>query len=248
MSFIQKGSKNKWVEYLQISLISLGYSIGSYGIDGHFGGGTENAVFKFQANNGLKEDGKVGNDTWNAIKEKIKPIQEKLIQKGYNVGGCGADGIYGNSTKEAVKNYQRDNGLSVDGIAGSVTQNSLFNSTDHIFNLASNPVLFNFIGNYYKKKKEEEQTNLMIKNLSYFIVQKIKNENEEFFGICNKITSNVFNFLKIEAKITSYDVSYTCKAGFLKVTLNAKSGESLNMKVINIFSKILLFLKLRDFY
>ena len=80
------------------------------------------------------------------------------------------------------------------------------------------------IGDFYKKKKEEEQTNLFLNHITNFIVQNIQKEKEEFFGICNKISSNVFDFLKIEAKITSYDVSYTCKVGFLKVTLNAKSG------------------------
>lgn len=227
MSFIQRGSKDRWVEYLQISLISLGYSIGSCGIDGNFGRGTEEAVKRFQADNGLQADGKVGNNTWNAIKGHIKPIQEKLIQKGYNLGGCGADGIYGNSTKEAVKNFQRDNGLSVDGIAGHNTQDSLFNSQSNfdIAKFALNPILLNYLGgDYSQKKAEEERTNLMIKNLTNFVVQKIQKENEEFLEICNKIKTNVFDFLKIETKITSYDLNYTCKAGFLKVILNAKSG------------------------
>ena len=120
MSYVQRGYKNKWVEYLQMSLVSLGYSIGPYGIDGNFGQSTENAVFEFQADNGLEEDGKVGNDTWDAIKEQIIPIQEKLIEKGYDVGPSGADGIYGYSTVEAVKNFQRNNGLNVDGIAGLI--------------------------------------------------------------------------------------------------------------------------------
>ena len=34
----------------------------------------------------------------------------------------------------------------------------------------------------------------------------------------------MFNFIKIDIKITSLDTTYTCKAGFLKVTLNAKRG------------------------
>ena len=45
-----------------------------------------------------------------------------------------------------------------------------------------------------------------------------------FLEICNKINSNVFNFLKIDVKITTLDLTYTCKVGFLKVTLNTKSG------------------------
>ena len=143
------------------------------------------------------------------------------------MGGCGADGIYGDSTKEAVKKFQRDHGLSADGIAGPDTQDSLFSSQtnyDNIFNPNINPIMLNVLGDYYKKKKEEEQRNLFLNHITNFIAQNIQKENEEFFEICNKISSNVFDFLKIEAKITSYDVSYTCKVGFLKVTLNAKSG------------------------
>ena len=69
MSYIQKGYKNRWVEYLQMSLVSLGYSIGPCGIDGHFGNDTEEAVYQFQADNDLDEDGKVGDNTWDVIKE-----------------------------------------------------------------------------------------------------------------------------------------------------------------------------------
>ena len=227
MSYVQRGYKNKWVEYLQMSLVSLGYSIGPYGIDGNFGQSTENAVFEFQADNGLEEDGKVGNDTWDAIKEQIIPIQEKLIEKGYDVGPSGADGIYGYSTVEAVKNFQRNNGLNVDGIAGPNTQDALFSSPDPILNPIFNPVLLRMAANLYNKQIEEKQTNnfdFSKIDLSKFIVQRLQKEKEYFLEICNKINSNVFNFLKIDVKITTLDLTYTCKVGFLKVTLNAKSG------------------------
>ena len=223
MSYVQRGYKNRWVEYLQMSLVSLGYSIGSYGIDGNFGQSTENAVIDFQADNGLEEDGKVGNDTWDAIKDKIIPIQEKLIEKGYDVGSCGADGIYGYSTVEAVKKFQRNNGLSVDGIAGPNTQDVLFSSPDPKFN----PIFLRIAANIYNKQKEKEQTNIFDFSkidLTKLIVLRLQKEKDEFLEICNKITSNVFNFLKIDVKITSLDITYTCKVGFLKVTLNAKSG------------------------
>ena len=180
MSFIQRGSKNRWVEYLQISLVSLGYSIGPYGIDGHFGEGTENAVYDFQADNGLQQDGKVGNDTWNAIKDQIKPIQEKLIEKGYNLGGCGADGIYGNSTKEAVKSFQKNNGLNPDGIAGPDTQDVLFSSKNfNILNPVFNPALLGIMGKMLNKKRESESmTNNLILNFDIIknVLAKAKNE------------------------------------------------------------------------
>lgn len=47
METIKKGDKNKYVKYLQFSLVSLGYYIGPSGIDSNFGDGTENAVFQF---------------------------------------------------------------------------------------------------------------------------------------------------------------------------------------------------------
>ncbi|OBR96818.1 putative peptidoglycan binding domain protein [Clostridium ragsdalei P11] len=48
----------------------------------------------------------------------VKAVQEKLMSKGYSVGRCGADGFLGGSTLEAVKGFQRDSGLAVDGIVG----------------------------------------------------------------------------------------------------------------------------------
>ena len=56
----------------------------------------------------------------------VKELQKKLQAAGYNVGGTGADGIYGKNTAAAVKQYQKDNGLAVDGIAGKNTLTSLF--------------------------------------------------------------------------------------------------------------------------
>ena len=51
----------------------------------------------------------------------VKALQEKLIALGYSCGGAGADGDYGSGTANAVRRFQRDNGLSVDGIAGPKT-------------------------------------------------------------------------------------------------------------------------------
>jgi peptidoglycan hydrolase-like protein with peptidoglycan-binding domain len=174
MSYVQKGYKNRWVEYLQMSLVSLGYSIGPCGIDGHFGGGTENAVIDFQADHNLNQDGKVGNNTWNEIKAEIKPIQEQLIKLGYSVGSCGADGIYGYSTVEAVKNFQKNNGLSVDGIAGPNTQNALFNSST---SLLTNPAFLGIMGKYMFNEQPKQDNTLDLSKidlgkLAIFMLQK----------------------------------------------------------------------------
>lgn len=50
---------------------------------------------------------------------EVRQIQEKLKRWGYYKGNV--DGIYGSQTLEAVKSFQRKNGLTVDGIAGQRT-------------------------------------------------------------------------------------------------------------------------------
>jgi len=77
----------------------------------------------------------------NAKGPLVKKVQNKLINIGYSgtslgsittdVEGCKADvekcdGIYGKLTKEMVKQYQKDNGLAVDGIVGQQTYDAMF--------------------------------------------------------------------------------------------------------------------------
>lgn len=50
---------------------------------------------------------------------EIRTIQEKLKRWGYYSGSV--DGIYGSQTVSAVKSFQKKNGLTVDGIAGTQT-------------------------------------------------------------------------------------------------------------------------------
>jgi N-acetylmuramoyl-L-alanine amidase len=51
--------------------------------------------------------------------DTVKEIQQKLSNWGYYSGSV--DGIYGSKTEEAVKYFQRKNGLTVDGICGTST-------------------------------------------------------------------------------------------------------------------------------
>ena len=51
----------------------------------------------------------------------VKSLQQKLIKCGYSCGIAGADGIFGSGTKTAVRAFQKDHGLSVDGLAGEKT-------------------------------------------------------------------------------------------------------------------------------
>ena len=55
--------------------------------------------------------------------EEVKKIQTKLKEWGYYSGNI--DGIYGTGTFNAVKSFQKKNGLDVDGIAGEKTLKAL---------------------------------------------------------------------------------------------------------------------------
>ena len=55
--------------------------------------------------------------------DEVKQIQTKLKNWGYYNGSI--DGIYGSNTVEAVKYFQRKNGLTADGIAGNKTLSAM---------------------------------------------------------------------------------------------------------------------------
>lgn len=55
--------------------------------------------------------------------DEVKQIQTKLKNWGYYYGEV--DGIYGSKTLSAVKSFQKKNGLTVDGIAGTQTLNAM---------------------------------------------------------------------------------------------------------------------------
>jgi peptidoglycan hydrolase-like protein with peptidoglycan-binding domain len=51
----------------------------------------------------------------------VKVLQRLLIGSGYSVGSSGADGSLGPATDKALRKYQQDNGLTVDGSCGPKT-------------------------------------------------------------------------------------------------------------------------------
>ncbi|MBR0537388.1 MAG: spore cortex-lytic enzyme [Clostridia bacterium] len=67
--------------------------------------------------------------------EEVRQIQKKLKDAGYYTGAV--DGIFGAKTRDAVKAFQRDCGLTVDGVAGpktllylGITSSSAYTSSD----------------------------------------------------------------------------------------------------------------------
>ncbi len=153
---LRKGATGTAVVTLQTRLIELGYLTGD--ADGKYGIATAEAVTLFQKNNGLLRDGIAGKDTQTklysatAVKaesatptpaptsslimkgdsnESVRELQARLIALGYLSGS--ADGKFGVQTFEALKAFQRKNGLKVDGIAGTNTL-TLLNSSNAISN------------------------------------------------------------------------------------------------------------------
>ena len=55
--------------------------------------------------------------------DEVTSIQSVLKEKGYYTGNI--DGIYGTKTKNAVTKFQKDNGLTADGIVGKQTLSAL---------------------------------------------------------------------------------------------------------------------------
>ena len=88
-----------------------GAGIGGLAVASYAGGGTEAVVT--EAANIVKGD----------TKENIKKVQQRLKDLGYYT--ISVDGIWGPKTLAAVKNFQRDYGLTVDGIVGTWTERAL---------------------------------------------------------------------------------------------------------------------------
>ncbi len=149
---LKLGAKGDAVEEVQARLKELGYY--TYGCDGSFGAQTESAVKAFQKRNGLAQDGVVGEATMKKLNdnaavnvqgitgvllnssqtlkpgnssEQVKALQKKLKALGYY--NTALDSDYGNRTEEAVRAFQRANGLTVNGIANSTTIKRMLSSS-----------------------------------------------------------------------------------------------------------------------
>lgn len=61
--------------------------------------------------------------------EDVKLMQTLLARAGYSLGPCGVDGDFGRDTEKAVRLFQSDHKLSVDGVCGPMTWDALQNST-----------------------------------------------------------------------------------------------------------------------
>ncbi|MGZ4674919.1 MAG: peptidoglycan-binding domain-containing protein [Acidimicrobiia bacterium] len=132
------GDRGDAIRDLQHRLIGAGQRIAPREL-GEFGPDTEAAVREFQTARMIRVDGVVGPETWSALVESgfelgdrllclrspnlrgddVVALQQTLNRLGFDAGR--EDGILGPTTAEALRDFQRNAGLSVDGIAGPAT-------------------------------------------------------------------------------------------------------------------------------
>lgn len=138
---LKKGMTDPDVKQLQNVLKDKGYFHYKEST-GYFGSITQKAVRDFQDKNGLKINGVANKKTLHSLdaKKKVKvtsshllrtgsrgqavtDLQAKLKKLGFYKGNL--DGIFGSLSDSAVKDFQRDKNLKVDGVAGPKTLGAL---------------------------------------------------------------------------------------------------------------------------
>lgn len=152
---ISPGDRGNQVSILQQQLKDLGYY--SHAVTGVFGPVTERAVRDFQRTNQIGADGLVGPQTHRTLAsspkragdsvtttpsapsggngivrqgmqgQQVTNLQQLLRDKGYM--NIAPTGVFGDLTYQAVRKFQQDHSLAVDGIAGPATFGALQGNT-----------------------------------------------------------------------------------------------------------------------
>lgn len=139
------------VKELQQQLVNLGYMQQKY-TTGYYGSITENAVKTYQKAKGLTVDGIAGPQTLSKLfsssttsstttkldtskvyrlydeSSGVKAMQQALVNLGY-MQQKHTTGYFGSLTLAAVKSFQKNNNLTVDGVAGYNTLSKLNSSS-----------------------------------------------------------------------------------------------------------------------
>ncbi|MBI4259060.1 MAG: N-acetylmuramoyl-L-alanine amidase, partial [Actinobacteria bacterium] len=140
MRTIRQGDQGEDVRDVQHRLLALAAQIDPEELQGgRFGPSTLAAVRAFQQRRGLIVDGRVGPETWGELVEAgyavgdrvlylryphfrgddVRALQRRLNALGFDAGR--EDGIFGDRTERAVREFQRNVGREPDGIVGPET-------------------------------------------------------------------------------------------------------------------------------
>jgi N-acetylmuramoyl-L-alanine amidase len=144
MRVLRRGEGGPAVAEVRSTLTALGLLPSTNGSGDLFDESVEHAVRAFQQQRGLITDGIVGPATYGALRDAtyqlgarplaylvsapvsgddVLTLQERLLELGYDAGR--PNGVFGVQTEAALRNFQRDYGLGVDGICGPQTLRAL---------------------------------------------------------------------------------------------------------------------------
>ncbi|HVF52191.1 MAG TPA: N-acetylmuramoyl-L-alanine amidase [Actinomycetota bacterium] len=138
---IKVGDRSDEVADIQARLRRMGFDVADD--PGVFGVSTRQAVQSFQQRRQILVDGIVGTNTWSELVEAswrlgdrtlylrqpptrgddVSTLQRRLSALGFDPGR--EDGIFGINTATAVRSFQKEYGVSEDGIWGPVSQDAL---------------------------------------------------------------------------------------------------------------------------
>lgn len=96
-AILKKGSKGDSVTAVQKALMDKGYELPKYGADGGYGDETVAAVKKFQQDNGLSVDGKIGKNTIAKMVSVLNLSVPGAVSAAYEAGR-----IFGENVKQTV--------------------------------------------------------------------------------------------------------------------------------------------------
>ena len=137
---VAAGDDGEIISTLQARLMELGY-MDSDEPTQHFGPLTQSALKAFQRHNGLGDDGICGQATYNALMNAeakvyvmqmgdsgpdVEGVQQRLYELGYLDNKANIQGVFGEKTEVAAKQFQKKNDLTADGKVGSRTLEMLY--------------------------------------------------------------------------------------------------------------------------
>ncbi|MDT5010606.1 MAG: hypothetical protein QOH57_2223, partial [Mycobacterium sp.] len=122
---LDRGDDGPFVRILQHLLRARGFGLDA---DGEFGPITEQAVRRFQGNQGIAADGVVGPVTWSRLfitvrrgstGEAVKGVQVRMNLR--QAPPIAIDGDFGPLTEQAVRDFQQSRAIDSDGVVGPFT-------------------------------------------------------------------------------------------------------------------------------
>jgi N-acetylmuramoyl-L-alanine amidase len=140
----RRGDHGPVVAEIRDKLTQLGLLVGDPATADDFDDATDRAVRAFQQRRGLRVDGVVGTETYRALDEAhwrlgdrllsyaaghpyvgddVAVLQQRLLDMGFDPGRC--DGIFGQQTEAALREFQRNVGMIPDGTVGPQTLKAL---------------------------------------------------------------------------------------------------------------------------